>query len=75
VVDIDNNITNLTFETYCFPRGDQVNAEKLNSILGSSGGGYEDYTVFWDIRIVALMMQAVRTSEMSVDFNETKRRG
>jgi hypothetical protein len=32
-------------------------------------------TVFWDIRIVALMMQAVRISEMSVDFNETKRRG
>jgi hypothetical protein len=31
-------------------------------------------TAFWHIAIIALMMEAVRTSEMSVNFYETTRR-
>jgi hypothetical protein len=32
------------------------------------------FRVFWDVAIIALMMEAVRASETSVNFNVTTRR-
>jgi hypothetical protein len=47
--------------------------EQLSDILGSHGGEYEDWSLLGaDRRFIVLMMEAVRTSETSVDNHFTR---
>jgi hypothetical protein len=50
------------------------NKLKLSRIWGSHGGEYEDGCLLGDVVIIALIMEAARTSETLVNFFQTTRR-